>query len=95
MEITDPPAPVLVQGMRQLWGARPPDEADPPLGLLRAAPFRVLVISGGHLPTNEIIRDTIAERTGGERAVCPGAGHLVPDTGEPFNKLLEQHFTGP
>jgi pimeloyl-ACP methyl ester carboxylesterase len=93
LAVEEPLPPVLEQGIRQLLGARPPDEADPPLEALRAADFRVLVVSGDHLPANEIICDTIAERTGGERAIVAGNGHLVPDAGEPFNKLLEQHFT--
>jgi hypothetical protein len=50
-------------------------------------------VSGGHSVANEIICDVIARETNGERAVCPGAGHLVPDTGAPFNRLIEQHFT--
>jgi ADP-ribose pyrophosphatase YjhB (NUDIX family) len=92
IDVTDPPPPVLLDGMRQLAGARPPDEAEPPLDRLRATGLRTLVVSGGHLPANEIICDAIARETAGERAVSPGAGHLVPDTGEPFNRLLEQHF---
>src|SRR5882757_4995569 len=92
IDVTDPPPPVLLDGMRQLAGARPPDEAEPPLDRLRATGLRTLVVSGGHLPANEIICDVITRETAGERAVCPGAGHLVPDIGEPFNRLLEQHF---
>jgi hypothetical protein len=92
--VTEPLPPVLDQGIRQVAGMRSPEEATPPWDVLRAAPFRLLAVSGGHLPADEIICDAIAERTGGSRAVCPGAGHLVPDTGEPFNKILEQHLTG-
>jgi pimeloyl-ACP methyl ester carboxylesterase len=91
IDLTDPPR-VLLDGMRQLLGARPPDEAEPPLDRLRAAGLRTLVVSGGHSAANEMICDVIARETAGARAVCPGAGHLVPDTGEPFNRLLEQHF---
>jgi hypothetical protein len=32
----------------------------------------------------------IAAGTDAERAVVPGADHLVPDTGEPFNRVLEE-----
>jgi len=92
--VDEPLPPVLQQGVRQLAVTRPPDEATPPWDVLRAAPFRVLAVSGGHLPANEIICDAIAERTDGTRAVCPGAGHLVPDTGKPFNEILAQHLTG-
>lgn len=94
LPVEEPLPAVLEQGVRQLLDTRSPDEATPPLDVLRAAPFEILVVSGGHLPANEIICDTLAERTGGARAVCPGAGHLVPDTGLPFNKILEQHLTG-
>ncbi|MFC9432644.1 alpha/beta fold hydrolase [Nocardia sp. NPDC057030] len=83
---------VLTDGMRRLQGARPPDEAAPPMRLLRSAGFPILVVSGGHLEANEIICDAIAEQTGAERAVCAGMGHLVPDTGAPFNALLEKFF---
>ena len=92
--VEEPLPAVLETGIRQLAGARPPDEATPPWDVLRAARLRVLAVSGGHLPANEIICDTIAERVDGSRAVCPGAGHLVPDVGETFNKVLEQHLTG-
>ncbi|MFQ6325831.1 hypothetical protein ACLMAL_06795 [Nocardia sp. CWNU-33] len=54
-----------------------------------AAGFPILVVSGGHRQAFEDICDAIAERTGGERAVCPGMDHLVSDTGAPFNELLE------
>lgn len=90
VDLDDPPAPVLLSGMRQLLGARPPDEADPPLDQLRAAGFPALVVSGGHQRVNEIICDRIAERTAATRVVLPGTGHLVPDQGEPFNRVLEQ-----
>ncbi|MEU7140359.1 alpha/beta hydrolase [Nocardia sp. NPDC046473] len=88
----EPIPPVLIDGMRRLQGARPPDEAAPPTAQLRAAGFPILVISGGHMESNEIICDAIAEQTGAERAVCAGMGHLVPDTGAPFNALLEKFF---
>jgi pimeloyl-ACP methyl ester carboxylesterase len=93
LQVDEPLPPVLERGVLQLIGARPPDEADPPLELLRQAGFPILVVSGDHLPANEVICDTIAEQTGGKRAIVRGYGHLIPDSGEPFNKLLEQHFT--
>jgi pimeloyl-ACP methyl ester carboxylesterase len=93
VDLSDPLPPVLVQGTRQLLGARPPDEAEPPLHQLRDAPFPILVVSGGHMEPYEIICDVIAEETGARRAVCPGAGHLVPDTGAPFNDILERFLT--
>lgn len=91
VEVTDPVPPVLLQGTGQLIGARPPDEAQPPLEALRDLPM--LAITGAHLEPYEAICDVIASRAGAERARCPGAGHLVPDTGAPFNALLEKFFT--
>lgn len=88
--VPDPLPEALLKGALQLHGARPPDEAEPPLTELRAATFPKLVVSGGHTSANEIICDTIAARIGAERAVCPGADHVVPDTGAPFNELLEE-----
>lgn len=92
IEVPDQPHETLVEGMRQLLGGRPPDEAEPPLAALREAGFPVLVVSGGHSEANEIICDTIARETGARRAVCPGRGHLVQDAPE-FNALLESFLT--
>ncbi|MFG1791834.1 alpha/beta fold hydrolase [Nocardia sp. NPDC049149] len=92
VELGEPIPEVLLAGMRQLQGARPPDEAAPPVHVLRAAQFPILSVSGGHAPAFEAVCDAIAEQTGAERAVCPGMGHLVPDTGEPFNALVEKFF---
>jgi pimeloyl-ACP methyl ester carboxylesterase len=93
ISVDDPPAPLLIQGMKQLLGARSPDEADPPLDALGFAQFPMLVVSGGHSQANEVICDIIADRTGAMRAMCPGMGHLVPDTGAPFNRLLAAFLT--
>ncbi|MEJ3652429.1 alpha/beta hydrolase [Actinomycetes bacterium KLBMP 9759] len=90
VEVPDPLPEPLDRGMRLLFGARPPDEADPPLHALRDAPFPVLVVSGGHSDVQEMICDVIAVESGAERAVVAGMGHLVPDTGAPFNTLIEE-----
>lgn len=82
------PHETLLSGMRQLLGARPPDEAEPPLEALRAAGFPILVVSGGHSEANEVICDTIARETGAQRAVCRGRDHLVPEA-PGFNELLD------
>ena len=94
-EIPEPVPGVLVRGIRQLAITRPPDEAQPPLAELAAAPFPIMVVSGGHGEANEIICDTIATATGARREVLRGAGHLVPDLGAPFNNLLEDFITTP
>lgn len=87
-EVPDPLPDVLAQGLTQLLNTRPPDEARPPLAELAAAPFPIMVVSGGHSEANEIICDTIANATNARREVLKGAGHLVPDLGAPFNTLL-------
>ena len=92
-EVTEPVPEVLVRGVTQLASTRPPDEARPPLAELATAPFPIMVVSGGHSEANEIICDTIAEATGARREVLPGAGHLVPDLGAPFNELLTGFIT--
>ncbi|MEU0882873.1 alpha/beta fold hydrolase [Lentzea sp. NPDC005914] len=92
IEVPDQPHETLLKGMRQLLTARPPDEAEPPLSALREAGFPILVVSGGHSEANEIICDTIARETGGQRAVCRGRDHLVPEAPE-FNALLESFLT--
>ncbi|MGW4212830.1 alpha/beta fold hydrolase [Lentzea sp. NPDC004789] len=92
VEVPERPHETLVKGMRQLLGARPPDEAEPPLAALRAAGFPILVVSGGHSEANEIICDTIARETGARRAVCRGRDHLVAEAPE-FNALLESFLT--
>ena len=94
-EVVEPVPEVLLRGINQLFGARPPDEAQPPLSELAAASFPIMVVSGGHSEANEIICDTIAEATRARRETVTGAGHLVPDTGTPFNTLLETFLTTP
>ncbi|MEV6242515.1 alpha/beta hydrolase [Lentzea sp. NPDC051838] len=92
VEVPDQPHETLIKGMRQLLGARPPDEAEPPLAALREAGFPILVVSGGHSEANEIICDTIARESGARREVCRGRDHLVPEAPE-FNALLEGFLT--
>lgn len=80
--------PELLQGARTLRVERLPQEAEIPLAELRAAPFPILAVSGGHERAFETVCDVLAEETGAERAVLPGAGHSVQRLGEPFNELL-------
>lgn len=89
VEVPDEPHETLLKGMRQLLGARSPDEAEPPLHALRDADFPVLVVSGGHSEVQEIICDTIARETGASREICRGRDHLVPEAPE-FNTVLER-----
>jgi pimeloyl-ACP methyl ester carboxylesterase len=69
---------------------RPPWEGEVPLDRLAAASFPVLVVSGGHSPVFEVVCDRLAETLGAQRATIEGKGHSVPETGHPYNRLLEQ-----
>jgi pimeloyl-ACP methyl ester carboxylesterase len=80
----------LAKGAAALVGIRPPGEAKVPLAELSRASVRSLVVSGGHMEAYETICDTIADALDAERAVVTGMGHLVPDTGAPFNERLER-----
>ena len=72
-------------------------EADVPLDALARAPFRTLVLSGGHSPAFEAVHspafeavcDAIAERLHAERDTIAGRGHTIPSTGAQYNARLE------
>jgi pimeloyl-ACP methyl ester carboxylesterase len=80
----------LARGARHVMEERPPWEAEIPLGALAAAPFPILVISGGHSPVFEAVCDALAGAVGAERAVIPGRGHTIPSVGEAYNDRLER-----
>jgi pimeloyl-ACP methyl ester carboxylesterase len=83
----------LEQGVRALMAERPPWEAAIPLDELAAAPFRKLVISGGHSAAFDAVCDVLEERLGAERAVLPGAGHglaRAPGYLEQLEEFLER-----
>jgi len=67
--------PDVERGIRALIAERPPWEAEIPLDRLAAAPFRKLVISGGHSAAFDAVCDVLEERLPAERAVLLGAGH--------------------
>jgi pimeloyl-ACP methyl ester carboxylesterase len=79
----------LDRGAQLVMDERPSWEADVPLDALARAPFRTLVLSGGHSPAFEAVCDAIAERLHAERDVITGRGHTIPTTGAPFNARLE------
>ena len=89
VEIRDPLPTPLELGARGALAERPPHEAVIPLDELRAARFPKLVISGDHHPAFDAVADVLERELGAERAVVPGAGHSIPRTGEPFNRVLE------
>jgi pimeloyl-ACP methyl ester carboxylesterase len=78
----------LLAGARLLMRERPPWRGDPPLDALREAPFRKLVISGGHSPVFEAVCDAVATRVGARRTVIEGRKHTIPATGAPYNSRL-------
>lgn len=83
----------LARGALALAGARSPSEADLPLETLRNARTPVLVVSGGHDPRYEKVCDVIANAVQAERQIIEGQGHLVQDSGDPFNLVLEEFIT--
>jgi pimeloyl-ACP methyl ester carboxylesterase len=78
----------LLHGVRLLMRERPPWEAEPPLELLRSAPFGKLIISGAHSPVFEAVCDAVARRLQARRGVITGRGHTIPATGAPYNACL-------
>ena len=79
----------LERGARHVMAERPSWEADVPLDALAQAPFRTLVLSGGHSPAFEAVCDAIAEGVGAERDVLTGRGHTIPATGALYNARVE------
>ena len=52
-------------------------------------PQSALVVTSGEHDAFEAVADMLTHQLGATLAVCPGKGHYIPDTGEPFNHLLE------
>ena len=92
VELPDPLPPEVEQGARALMVERFPWEADPPLGLLGAAQYSKLVVSGGWSPAFDAVCDVLEERLGAERAVVPGAGHN-PQLAPGFNERVLEFIT--
>jgi pimeloyl-ACP methyl ester carboxylesterase len=85
--------PELLQGARTLMVERYPWTAEPPLDELAATPFPKLVVSGAHHPAFDAVCDVLEQQLAAERAVLPGAGHSVPQLGQPFNDVLADFVT--
>ena len=88
MKLPDPLPPQIEAGARAALVERPPHEAVIPLEELASAPFRKLVVSGGHSAALDAICDVLEERLAAERAVLPGAGHAIPRA-PGFNERLD------
>jgi pimeloyl-ACP methyl ester carboxylesterase len=67
---------------------RRPYDIELPVEQLNRAPFPILVVSGGHSDSFELLNDRIAEAVGARRAVVKGFGHEVQMAGAPFNEVL-------
>jgi pimeloyl-ACP methyl ester carboxylesterase len=89
LAVPNPLPEPLERGARAYAGSRSPAEAELPLAALATSGIPCLVVSGGHHQALEAICDVIAYETNAQRAIIPGAGHLVQDTGDPFNRRLE------
>jgi pimeloyl-ACP methyl ester carboxylesterase len=83
----------LARGVELLKRERLSWEAEIPVEELARAGFPSLVVSGDHSEAFEAVCDALAARLGAERAVIPGRGHTVPSTGEPYNRVLEDHLS--
>ena len=85
--LPDPLPPQLEAGGRAAIAERPPHEAVIPLDGLAAEEYPKLVFSGDHNPAFDAVCDVLEKRLGAERAILPGAGHVVQRaTG--FNDVL-------
>jgi pimeloyl-ACP methyl ester carboxylesterase len=72
----------------------PPAEAPVDLAALAVTPFPKLVFSGDWHPAMEAVADVLETHLPAERAVIPGAGHAVQQTGLPFNERLRSFWLG-
>lgn len=84
-----PLPPALEQGARTLIVERSPWEAEIPLGVLAAAPFPTLVVSGGHHEAFDAVCNVLVERLSADRLVLPGYGHTAQLHPE-FNDRLSE-----
>lgn len=80
----------LRRGAELAMRERPAWDGEVPLDRIAAAGIPALVVSGGHSPVFEAVCDRLAEELGAERATIEGKGHSVPETGNPYNQLLEE-----
>jgi pimeloyl-ACP methyl ester carboxylesterase len=89
LTLPDPLPPALEAGARAAMAERSPHEAKIPLDELAAAPFRMLVVSGGHNAAFDAVCDVLESRLGAERAVVRGTGHSLPRAPGYNDVLLE------
>ncbi len=89
-DVLPPPLQALAEDLRTM---RQPWDVPLDLAALRRLAVPKVIVSGGHRDAFERLCDRLAGLVAGRRAVLPGAGHTVQDTGEPFNGLLARTWT--
>jgi pimeloyl-ACP methyl ester carboxylesterase len=92
-KVPDPLPTDMEHGTRMVMRARLAFTADVPLRELARAHVPSLIISGGHSPVFESICDVLRDGLMAERAVLPGAGHVVPRIGSAFNEQLDDFLS--
>jgi pimeloyl-ACP methyl ester carboxylesterase len=77
-DMHDGPLPAdVARAVRRAHGSRLPNDARPPLDVLREHGVPALVASGAHNAALERICDALATELNAERVITPGAGHFV------------------
>lgn len=87
-------SPLGRQGVEAAMRERPPWEAAIPLDLLAPTPFPTLIVSGASSRALDAVCDVLERSLHAERAVFPGAGHVVQKLGQPFNERLTIFWVG-
>jgi len=77
------------KGVEAMQAEPAPWKIEIPVANLALTPFPKLVVTSGEHGAFEAIADILTQQLGATLAVCAGKGHYIPDTGEPFNHLLE------
>lgn len=89
-KLPEPLPPPLAAGAAMLVVSRGPWEAKIPLRKISDAPFPKMVVSGGHSAAFDAVCDVLEDELGADRAVIPGKGHSVQQTGAVFNQRLAE-----
>ncbi len=77
------------KGVEAMQAEPPPWKIEIPLLSLAVTTFPKLVVISGDGGPFEAVAEVLSQQLGAKLAVCAGKGHYIPDTGEPFNQLLE------
>ena len=77
------------KGVEAMQTEPAPWKIEIPLSTLAATTFPKLVVTSGEHDAFEAVADILTQQLRAILSVCAGNGHYIPDTGEPFNQLLE------